>query len=69
MRRLLLILALAASAGIGSVVTTAASTPSSETTLRASLLDCVLVQEAAKLGIPARNMPLTVRGCFFLTRP
>ena len=63
MKRIVLVLALAASALLGSVVTTTASTPTVESTMRANLSNCVLVDEAVKIGVSLTTIPTTAWNC------
>jgi len=64
MKRILLALALAGSALLGSVLTTAATTPSAESTYRTGFLNCAIVDEAVKMGVdPQVKIPETRLAC------
>jgi hypothetical protein len=63
-KRIVLVLALAASALFGSVATAAGyAIHLNETELRAALLNCALVDEATSLGVPLSKIPQTNAAC------
>jgi hypothetical protein len=63
MKRIALVLALAGSAILGSVVSTTASTPTTEQYLRDKVANCAVRDEAVKLGLAWADLPHTFHDC------
>lgn len=67
MKKLIVTLAVAASFVVGGGVASATFS-SAEASARTAILNCVIVDEAVKLGYPLAKIPTTVANCTFLKK-